>query len=408
MKLNQKQIKILVYSATIFLGSIPLVILAMVTFSIPTGWFEYLIFPSLILMVGVHFSPWGKMVRSLPEEQAKRTPRKRMAMILAATVLLSGILWWLSYNYVADWQYRSDAAKAKELYRKGDYKAAWPYIHKSFSGQDPEVWYMLAVNSLAAPQDSPTYQIAVECLQNSAETGFEPAMKLWDFYRQLNPELPEREKYLSVLIFTAKNGDPSTQNMLAAWRQLEQNSPQTEIHIATGNKAVQLLKDRFPQCLAGFRRTLLKPMPFPQGHGGAHLEYGLNCPCGGKRFNLGGFRITDEKEAPLSNFLSPLSLNCLQCGKTIPMFDDCRDGYDAQLVDDVAKNLQIRNREKREPIVLKGEYEIIISLEYGLDDDELKPGSELEKKLPDIFTWISVYGKDSGGKLQLLFEWECA
>ncbi len=361
-----------------------------------------------VLMFFLYISPWGRKLRNSPEERARKMPRTRFYLVLALTLLFCWAWGWIGMEYTTNWKFLDDAAKAKELYRQGDYKSAWPYIRKSFVGKDPEVWYMFAVNTLAAPQGSYAYKDGEDCLRRSAEAGFLPAVALWERHRtNVASPLPERERYLLLLNTAAKNGDRAADNLLRDWAKWT-NAQTVEIHHASGVEALRKLGTRTPQCLEGFRCIPLKSALSPQGHGGADRTYALHCPCGGTMFRLGGFRITDMDEAPLRNFLAPLSLQCQKCDKTIPMFDDCRDGYDARLVDDVTRNLQLRKQEKRAAVLLEKGYEIVVSFEYGIADESISPGSDLEKNLPDCFTWISVYGIDAERKAHLLFDWECA
>ncbi len=397
----QRKKRRLVYAATILCAAACPVLFAIITFCDTPKWFFYLQLLPILLAWGIHYSPWGRMVRTLPEEQAKKSSPRQLAIVIGLAVVFCLACGWLSKRYVTDWRYRADAAKAKELYRRGDYKAAWPHARQSFSGLDPEVWYIVGLSNIIFPRGENQRAIAEELLARSAEAGFPPAVVVWTRYQELGSDrtLTETDVYMQLLTTALRAGDRSAGHMLEEIRKelAAQISP-----------VLRLAALRPPQCLSGFQASILPPLNIPQGHGGPHLEYALTCPCGNNRFQVNGFQNTDPEEAPLRNFLSPLSLICRNCERTIPLFDDCRDGYDMRIAGDTVKSLELRQKEKRGSTTLEGDFAIVVSLEYGLDEKEIATDAKLRDNLPDCFTWFTVYGLRDNEKPQELFSWECS
>ncbi len=373
-----------------------LVLWIVVTVCDTPRWVTLLFLLPVLLAAVMTQTPWYKQIRKLPEERS--TPRQRVLLVVV-TLLFCLVCCWLSVQYLTDWQYRADAKKAKEYYRQGDYQAAWPYLCKTFPGKDPEIWYMFSLNILNFPRESKEHRHGRELLHQAAQSGVPAAVSVQDAYQELQRTpvaLSESEHYKRLLQSAAAAGDLSAQAMLTALQGITVQMPK-------GEKALELVKKRPAQFLTAFRFLSLPRSNVSQGYSGNHLEYALNCgKCGGKFFHTTAFRTEG------SHMLPPLNLCCAQCKTVTPLFDDSRDGYGARLIDAPEEIFRRRAQEKRSAVTSAESYEIIVSLEYDIDDGEIVPGEELEQKLPDCYTRFFLYGREKGKKPQLLFNWECA
>jgi ribosomal protein S27E len=68
------------------------------------------------------------------------------------------------------------------------------------------------------------------------------------------------------------------------------------------------------------------------GHGEeTNTVFSLVCRCGGRQFELRGFKWRNPDFHNMEVFLSPIELKCLTCATSEVVFDSAKHGYDAAL-----------------------------------------------------------------------------
>jgi len=167
-----------------------------------------------------------------------------------------------------------------------------------------------------------------------------------------------------------------------------------------------------PHCLAGF---MALPAELPgvsfdghvsasqfdnKGESGPTIEgpenidviFALSCHCGGKSHFVHGFRWTNPDSPRMPVFLSPLALECADCGKKTDVFDSDIHGFEAALGYGTATIRAAGTRAVfecsrcgRQPL------RVYVNLEYS-DDlfDEDHP--EFAGRQPQLFSWICLVG----------------
>ena len=179
------------------------------------------------------------------------------------------------------------------------------------------------------------------------------------------------------------------------------------------------LRSHPPRCIAGFNATAVELRgakfdghpPRPQ----LNVIFALACSCGAVRHFVHGFRWANSDVdnaagflSPLSLlryfvhgfrrgkavvFLSPLSLECVSCGKRTDLLDTDAHGYDAELGHGTATV-----RRQRDPVVYecprcgRQPLEVFTRFEYP-DHVFNRDFKESGGREQDLFTWFSLVAK---------------
>lgn len=155
-------------------------------------------------------------------------------------------------------------------------------------------------------------------------------------------------------------------------------------------------RGRPPSCIGKLRATPIELPDFVfDGHGEpVNAIFALACPCGGTRF-MPMAHIDEDDDWPQP----PLVLWCDDCDQDYDLFDANQHGYDA-----VVGGLDLKS-EAAERELSVDSCEILVRFEFPSDHlgEEQHQGRE-----HDLFSWITVVGKDEGGRLATLFDCECA
>tara|TARA_R110001606_G_scaffold28486_1_gene90058 strand:- start:300 stop:896 length:597 start_codon:yes stop_codon:yes gene_type:complete len=147
------------------------------------------------------------------------------------------------------------------------------------------------------------------------------------------------------------------------------------------------------------------------GHGELiNKAYSIKCGCGESRLCLAGEFFEFEEEEFIT---SPITATCERCGKSSVIFDDRIHGHDAQY-----DHFGVRKREPtgttRHMRNLTGGEQLVVICHYPddlfeFDAEVFIDGGETGGTRPeDQFTWFSIACLDSDGKLEVLFDCECA
>ena len=182
-----------------------------------------------------------------------------------------------------------------------------------------------------------------------------------------------------------------------------------EAALARFRKAEERLRKTPPRCLAGFKvePATLTDVAF-DGHG-ADLNkiYKLACTCGRSRFRVLGHHLRDDRGNAI--FVSPLALECAECGKVTELIDTNQHGYDAELGHG---SPTIRGEGTRTPFACDtcGVRPITAYARFEHLGEELAdsfieefPNSE------DFFSWFSLVGVCEGCNRMLnVADFECA
>jgi hypothetical protein len=139
------------------------------------------------------------------------------------------------------------------------------------------------------------------------------------------------------------------------------------------------------------------------------VQVQLACSCGARRFMILGFPMASATYPDQEIFAAPISLQCETCGRREQLFDPRNDGYDGE-IDSSAGIVDIG-----EPSAFlckkcgKPTFEVAVSLEYSVEDEEMEDWEELAERPQDFFTWFSLYGRCLGCKqFSEITDYECA
>lgn len=172
---------------------------------------------------------------------------------------------------------------------------------------------------------------------------------------------------------------------------------------ADNEEILELARANPPQCLSGFILKQESPLLPQLKITDTEIAYQLECSCGGTHFKFHGFRYPERERNGNICILAPITVTCSLCGHEAPVFDDDKDGYDAMI------DFRSERSDPHEPWTLDGEYQLAVSFEYSMTDDEIPDFPELTNGHGgDYFTWITIYGQKDGEEPQNLFDWECA
>jgi len=138
------------------------------------------------------------------------------------------------------------------------------------------------------------------------------------------------------------------------------------------------------------------------GHGEpVNAVFEVRCPCGGARFVAVGF--FSEGEGPMP----PITLDCDGCEAVHLVFDE-NHGYDGVISAlDTSQELPYPDGIPDELCWdgLEPPYSVIVRFEYPSDH---LGDSQWSGREPDLFSWITLLGRDPAGGLVTLFDEECA
>ncbi len=184
---------------------------------------------------------------------------------------------------------------------------------------------------------------------------------------------------------------------------LNDNSTGSPSASADNERILELARANPPQCLNSFILKQNSPLLEQLKITDTEIAYQLECSCGGTHFKLHGFRYPERERNGNISFLAPIVAVCARCGRESSVFDDDKDGYDARI------DFQSERSDPHEPRMLDGEFQLAVSFEHSMTDDEIPDFPELTNGHGgDYFTWITVYGQKDGEEPQNLFDWECA
>ena len=184
-----------------------------------------------------------------------------------------------------------------------------------------------------------------------------------------------------------------------------------------------------PRCITGFNAqpTELPDVQF-DGHASAsqvninvpgvkiegpeHVNpvFALSCSCGADRHYVRGYQWTNPDFNNARVLLSPLTLECVSCGKVTDLLDTEIHGYDAELG---AGSATVRA--EGEKVVYECDqcgrqaFEVYVRFEYPDDlffEGEFEDFAGHEQ---DLFTWFSLVGKcPQCSRLLAVADYECA
>jgi hypothetical protein len=140
-----------------------------------------------------------------------------------------------------------------------------------------------------------------------------------------------------------------------------------------------------------------------------NLIFALSCQCGGTRHYVHGYRWTNPDFHNAIVFLSPLVLECSDCGKMNDLLDTDIHGYDGELGHGTATTRAKGDRAVFEcPTCGRQPLETFVRFEYP---DDLFEGDfpEFAGREQDLFTWFSLKSKcPKCSKMLDVADFECA
>lgn len=139
------------------------------------------------------------------------------------------------------------------------------------------------------------------------------------------------------------------------------------------------------------------------------VQFQLACSCGARGFIIQGFPMASPAYPDQEIFAAPISLQCETCGKREQLFDPKSHGYDGEI--DSSAGISGTGEPNAFPCRNCGNsaFEVAVSLEYSVEDEEMEDWEELAERPQDFFTWFSLYGKCLGCRNSSeITDYECA
>jgi hypothetical protein len=182
-----------------------------------------------------------------------------------------------------------------------------------------------------------------------------------------------------------------------------------EAALARYRAAEEKLRNTPPRCLDGFKiaPVELKDVAF-DGHGSdLNKVYRLACGCGHDRFRVLGHLLKNDRGQAV--FVSPLALECADCGTVTELIDTDQHGYDAELGHGSAT---IRGNGVRTHYACEtcGVRPMTAFARFEHSGEELADSFiEQFPNVQDCFSWFSLLGKCDGCRRMLnVADFECA
>ena len=138
-------------------------------------------------------------------------------------------------------------------------------------------------------------------------------------------------------------------------------------------------------------------------------RFQLACTCGSHTLAILGYPMKSPAYPDMDIFAAPVTLRCTACGREERLFDPKTDGYDGEI--DSSAGVTGAGEPAAYACKACGQsaFDVAVSLEYSVEDEEMDDWDELAERPQDFFTWFSLYGKCSGcGQLSDVTDYECA
>ena len=175
-------------------------------------------------------------------------------------------------------------------------------------------------------------------------------------------------------------------------------------------KMVKRVREVPPACLRGFTVTPLHPARWS-----GRVGWALRCRCGGRTGKLMAHPLAkynpDYHGPPV--FISPLAFRCAPCGKTTPIIDTQRHGYNSEIDkpgESLDSNYRGTGRRQEVPCPKCGGREFSLTAFCAHSDfDLIEDEPELEPRAQEYFDWFECRGAcASCGKQSSLADFELA
>ena len=163
-----------------------------------------------------------------------------------------------------------------------------------------------------------------------------------------------------------------------------------------------------PSCLDGFGFSV-SPVDLEYAH---CIEFDLKCRmCGADVFHVLGYPIVVPDPSPYYAmepgtvmWRPPHRLRCDGCGKTEPLFDARKNGYDA-----VVNNFSGYESGDEGEEVVRGTYRVHVTFAYNAELSELEESAtEAKVKIADLFDWFTITCRDTNSGDVFELDYECA
>ena len=157
-----------------------------------------------------------------------------------------------------------------------------------------------------------------------------------------------------------------------------------------------------PHALDGLNCTAIDLPGFRfDGHGEPiNMVFELACSCGGILFTV----LAHVQNGEL---IPPIELECSGCDSTYVVFDPRRQGYDGALgfgeqyeVDDRVEALSVDDVDAPHRVIARFEFPSDVLGAQETDADNCVA--------EDLFSWITILGRDPHGVPVIVFDYECA